>query len=194
MDPDIDPIVRFQRALENAEKTAAIEPRCSVLATVDERGRPSARVIVLQSVAESGFVFVTDRDSRKGHHMARIPYAALCLYWVEMCEQARVEGPVEIVSDEDSDRYWALRSRNRQLASWASHQSAPLQDPRVLEQRMREYHQQFDFGPVPRPARWVGYRVIPQRIEFWRSGGHRLHEVTCYERTDAGWQVILLNP
>jgi len=194
MQPLAEAIARFVRLLENAEGAHAPEPRTGVLATADARGWPSARVIVLQGVDEAGFVFITDAESRKGRQLLENPQAALCFYWEEMREQVRIEGQVERVTEEESDYYWSLRGRERQVASWASFQSQPLPDRDTLVRRVHEYHKRFDFGPVPRPPRWVGYRVAPRRIEFWRSGWQRLHEVVCYELTDGEWRITLLNP
>lgn len=194
MDLYAEAITRFVRLLENVDGAGAIEPRVGVLATADARGRPAARVMVLMAVDAAGLVFITDKSSRKGRHLSVNPYAALCFYWEPMREQTRIEGSVELLSDEQSDRYWKARSRERQLASWASFQSEPLADPAELEERLQDYRQRFDFGPVPRPQRWAGYLLRPDRIEFWRCGWHRLHEVTCYEKGEAGWTVTMLNP
>ena len=187
-------IASVETLFGNAAQSGVRDPRAGVLATADARGRPSARVVVLQSVDEQGFVFVTDSDSRKGRQLAENPLGALCFYWQEMREQVRIEGPVDVLSEAESDSCWSMRSRERQLAAWASEQSKPLESREVLEERLRGYRERFGFEQVSRPPRWQGYRLRPERIEFWKSGWHRLHEVRCYEKTEDGWSRSLLNP
>lgn len=194
MDLYMEALDKFRNLFEQAQQTDLPEPTAMTLATVDPDGRPSARAILLKAVDERGFVFYTNRRSRKGRALASNAYAALCFYWQPLKEQVHVEGAVEPVSDAEADAYWATRDRESQIGGWASHQSEPLDDRQMLEQRVAEYTEKFSGQPVPRPTHWSGYRVIPERIEFWKAMPHRLHERVCYQKTDNAWTKTLLNP
>jgi len=165
-----------------------------VLATSDASGAPSARYVLLKEVDEHGFVFFTNRSSRKGFELTANPRAALCFYWPHVGEQVRIEGDVVPIADTESDAYFATRPRETQLGAWASKQSQPLSSREELSRRLAELHERFGQEPVPRPPFWGGYRVVPRRIEFWKQGMHRLHERTVYERTPKGWRTQTLFP
>ncbi len=165
-----------------------------VLATATSDGKPSARVVLLKEYNEDGFVFYTNLESRKARELKSNPYAALCFYWEPLHYQVRVEGPVELVSNEEADRYFATRPRGSQLGAWASNQSAPLKDRETLLQRFKHYEEKFRSQPVPRPPFWSGYRVIPQRMEFWKREENRLHERVLYVRSGKVWERSLLYP
>lgn len=191
----VDPIARFG---ELFAKAAAREPydhtACS-LATVDLEGRPTNRMVLLKGFDERGFVFYTNRRSPKGRHLEARPYAALCFYWPSIGDQVRIEGRVELVSDEESDAYFATRPRGSQLGAWASEQSRPLPSRMELVSRYLQYKVRFMGRPVPRPPFWGGYRVVPERIEFWHNGLFRLHDRFLYTRTpEGGWRVERLSP
>jgi pyridoxamine 5'-phosphate oxidase len=151
-------------------------------------------MVLLKGFDERGFVFYTNRKSPKGRHLERTPYAALCFYWASIGDQVRIEGPVELVSDEESDAYFATRPRGSQLGAWASYQSQPLPSRIELVSRYLQYKVKFMGGPVPRPPFWGGYRIIPERIEFWHNGLFRLHDRFLYTRTENGWTVQRLSP
>ncbi|HSS65830.1 MAG TPA: pyridoxamine 5'-phosphate oxidase [Gammaproteobacteria bacterium] len=187
---------RFGEVYARAGKCGITEPNAMNLATVDGRGRPSSRVVLLKGYDERGFVFYTNHNSRKGQDLAAVPRAALCFYWEPLLEQVRIEGTVETVSERDADAYWATRPRNSQISAWASQQSEPLDSSAALERRMAEITQKYRGRSVPRPSYWSGYRVVPDLIEFWRGGEylHRIHERTCYRRQGDAWTVNLLNP
>jgi pyridoxamine-phosphate oxidase len=185
---------RCAELLERAKHCGLMEPMAMTLATVDARARPSARTVLLKKLDERGFVFYTNKNSRKGRELAGNPKAALCFFWQPLMEQIRVEGVVETVSDEEADAYWATRSRASQIGAWASDQSQPLDRRETLEARATEYGQKFAGVAVPRPMHWSGYRVVPDLIEFWRSRPGRLHERICYEKVEDSWTRILLNP
>jgi len=188
-------LARFDEVFARARETESSEPTAVVLATADAGGRPSARTVLLKGVDERGFVFYTNTRSRKGSDLRENPRAALAFFWQTVFEQVLVEGPVESVSDGESDAYWATRRRESCIGAWASDQSAPLASREELNARYAEHERRFQGGSVPRPPHWRGYRVVPERIEFWRPGDHRLNERDCYERTDAGgWRKFLLNP
>jgi len=164
------------------------------LATVDDAGRPSARIVLLKDVDARGFVFYTNYESRKGRELLAHPWAALCFHWQPMERQVRVEGPVERVTDAEADAYFASRARMSRVGAWASRQSATLESDAELQHRVRDVEARFAGGDVPRPPNWSGFRVVPQRIEFWRGRPHRLHERLLYERDDTGWRVRRLFP
>lgn len=185
---------RFGDLLDAAVKTDLREPNAMTLATADADGRPSVRTMLLKRFDAEGFVFFTNSHSRKGRELDENPHVALCFFWQPLMQQVRVEGPVATISGEESDSYWETRVRDSQLGAWASQQSDPLESRQLLEHEVREYHDRFLNQAVPRPPYWFGYRVIPERIEFWKSGWHRLHERILYEKTDEGWHKTLLYP
>ena len=187
-------LTRFEEVFARARRLEPSEPTAMILATADAQGRPSARTVLLKGVDERGFVFYTNANSRKGRELDANPRAALAFFWQSVFEQVQVEGLVAAVADEESDAYWATRRRESGLGAWASDQSAPLASREELNARYAEHERRFAGSLVPRPPHWRGYRVVPDRIEFWRPGDHRLNERDCYERTAAGWRRLLLNP
>ena len=189
-----DPIAAFREALERARKREPVEATSVVLATADAEGRPSARVVLLKGVDDRGFVFYTNLGSRKARQLGENPRAALCVYWESIEQQVRVEGPVERVADEEADAYFASRPRMSQIGAWASRQSEPLDSRARLLGRAAEAEVRFIGRPVPRPPFWGGYRIVPERIEFWWNQLHRLHDRVLYTREQDGWKVERLYP
>lgn len=185
---------RVRALLEQARHADLHEPTAVTLATADAQGRPSARTVLLKEVTERGFIFYTNSESRKGRELAANPRAALCFFWQPLMEQVMVEGAVERVSDEEADAYWATRDRQSQIGAWASLQSQRLTRRATLLARVARYAAQFARRPVPRPPHWLGYRVVPDRIEFWSSRPHRLHERTVYQTDGHCWVSRLLYP
>ena len=151
-------------------------------------------MVLLKGVDPRGFVFYTNRDSRKGVELKANGRAALCLYWPALGEQVRVEGTVERTGDDESDAYFASRPRDSQLGAWASRQSRPLESPEALRAEFERTSARFAGQAVPRPPAWGGFRVRPQRIELWRAGDHRLHDRVLYTREGEGWTVQRLFP
>ncbi len=192
--PASDPISAFRDALARAEGRETDDPTAMTLATIDEDGRPSARVVLLKSVDPRGFSFFTNLESRKGRALAKNPYVALCIHWPKGAEQVRVEGRVEPVSEAEADAYFASRVRGSQIGAWASDQSRPLASREELEARVAEMTARFEGGPVPRPPHWSGYRVIPDHIEFWFGKDSRLHDRFVYVREGEGWRCERLHP
>jgi pyridoxamine 5'-phosphate oxidase len=195
-----DPIAEFVRAFETAKDRMEdpYEATATVLATADAEGRPSARMVLLKAVDERGFVFYTNYESRKAEHLEANPRAALTWYWPPLDLQVRAEGPVSRVSEEESDAYFATRARGSQLAAWASHQSHPLSSRAKLVARVAKTEARFLGREVPRPPFWGGYRLSPERMEFWHNRLHRLHDRKLYlwdpDAEDDGWTVQRLYP
>ena len=173
--PTEDPIEQFSALYALVQKTAPKEPNAATLATVGEDRRPSARVVLVKSVDQRGFVFYTNLESRKGRDLKARPFAALCFYWPWLDQQVRVEGPVERVSDKEADAYFATRPRGSQIGAWASRQSEPLASRQELELRALELERQYEGRAIPRPAFWSGFLLVPESIEFWKSRPNRLH-------------------
>jgi pyridoxamine 5'-phosphate oxidase len=195
--PVDDPVVRFQTLLARATqlpREQLPEPTAFALGTVDTAGQPSVRIVLLKDVDQRGFVFYTNCESRKGRELIASRRAALCFHWQSLEEQVRVEGEAEPVSDAEADAYFASRARGSQIGAWASIQSRPLQSASELDARVLEVEKRFAGGPVPRPPHWSGFRVIPARIEFWKSMPSRLHVRQLYVRSGTGWTMELLYP
>lgn len=188
----------FRRVYAEAKAAAALapddpeareDPTACLLSTADARGRPSARVVLLKGVDGGGFVFYTNYESRKGRQLAENRWAALTFYWPRLGWQVRAEGKVEKVSAEESDAYFASRPRGSRIGAWASLQSQPLDGRQRLLDRVAEAEERFEGKPVPRPERWGGYRLVPERVEHWRDRPFRLHDRWVYTRSGDGWQV-----
>jgi pyridoxamine 5'-phosphate oxidase len=190
-----DPHALFEEWLAEAQLSEPNDPTAMALATVDGRGQPAVRMVLMKGHDARGFVFYTNMDSRKGNDLAASPRAALLFHWKSLRRQVRIEGPVEPVSAEEADAYFATRGRDSQLGAWASDQSRPLDARATFEARFAQMTARFDGAPVPRPPRWSGYRVVPERIEFWNDRAHRLHERRLFTPSgDGGWQEGLLYP
>ncbi|MBW3628740.1 MAG: pyridoxamine 5'-phosphate oxidase [Gemmatimonadetes bacterium] len=192
----MDPISRFIELLQQASARADIpEPTATAVATADAQGRPAVRMLLLKGVDQRGFVYFTNLESRKGREITENPNVALCIHWQPLEVQVRVEGPVERVSDQEADEYFATRARGSQLGAWASLQSRPLADRAELEARIRAIEQRYEGTDVPRPPYWTGFRVVPQRIEFWSGRNARLHDREVYHADrQGGWRVERLYP
>jgi pyridoxamine 5'-phosphate oxidase len=166
------------------------------LATVDSGGLPNVRMVLLKGIDEQGFVFYTNKESQKGQELSVQPQAGLGFHWKSLNRQVRIRGPVSQVADEEADAYFATRPRLAQIGAWASKQSGPLESRFALEQAVALYTAKFALGAVPRPPYWVGYRVMPLIIEFWRERPFRLHERVEFRRDgrDAAWIKTQLYP
>jgi pyridoxamine 5'-phosphate oxidase len=164
------------------------------LATVGADGRPSVRMVLMRGFDERGLKFYTNINSRKGRDLALNPHAAVCFHWEPLRRQVRFEGFVERTSDEDADAYWATRPRDSRIAACASDQSQLLADRRTLTDRVAALEAKYAGNEVPRPEFWGGYRLIPDRIEFWHGRPARLHDRDVYERREASWTYGLLYP
>jgi pyridoxamine 5'-phosphate oxidase len=189
-----DPLARFIDLFERAAHDAPFDYTAASLATSTPQGTPAVRVVLVRHVDARGFAFFTNYDSEKGRELAANPVAALCFYWPWIDEQVRATGGVSRVTDEESDAYFATRPRGSQVGAWASRQSEPLASRDELEARVREVERQFEGREIPRPPNWGGYRLTPDRIEFWRAGDFRLHDRWLYTRAGAAWSVVTLYP
>ncbi|HWH21723.1 MAG TPA: pyridoxamine 5'-phosphate oxidase [Allosphingosinicella sp.] len=189
-----DPHALFEEWLTEARAGEPNDPEAMALGTADASGRPSVRMVLLKGHDSRGFVFYTNLDSRKGGDLAANAKAALLFHWKSLRRQVRIEGSVEGVTAEEADSYFATRSRESQLGAWASDQSRPLESRAAFEERYREVQARFEGQDVPRPPRWSGFRVVPERIEFWNDRAHRLHERRLFEREGSGWRESLLHP
>jgi pyridoxamine 5'-phosphate oxidase len=197
--PEIDaeePLALFGDWLREAERREPNDPNAVALATVDTNGLPDARMVLLKSFDPRGFVFYTNLESAKGRELAATPKAALLFHWKSLRRQVRVRGPVEPVTAEEADAYFATRPRDSQIGAWASDQSRPMEGSFALQRRVAEQAARFGLGEVPRPPHWSGFRVLPLEIEFWRDRPFRLHERLLFtrERLDEGWAKQHLFP
>lgn len=187
-------LTRFREGFERAQAAQVPEPTAMTLATVDDRGRPSARTVLLKDADTGGFVFYTNLNSRKGQQLAGNPAVSLVFWWRETAEQVLVDGSVEPVSVVEADAYFASRPRGSQIGAWASLQSQTLDSRQALVERVAEIEARYQGREVPRPEHWSGFRVRPHRVEFWYGREYRLHERVCYQLEGDHWQDSLLYP
>ncbi len=195
--PVQNPLSRFKRLFAQAEgidRSILPEPNAMSLATVGMNGNPSVRMVLMKDVDEDGFVFYTNLEGRKGRELRTRPTAAICFHWPPLEVQVRAEGPVSQVADEEADAYFARRTRESQIGAWASIQSQPIERVDDLSNRLAEFEAKFKGVPVPRPPFWSGFRLKPERIEFWKSKPGRLHERHLYTRSGDSWTMETLYP
>lgn len=189
-----DPMALFQEWYEGAVATGIGRPDAIALATASTTGAPSVRMVLFKGVQHAGFVFFTNYESKKGRELDENPQAALAFYWEALHRQVRVEGRVEKTGPDESNEYWSTRPRESQLSAIASLQSSPIGSRMELEASVTRLRAEFENREIPRPARWGGYRVIPDRIEFWQGQPNRLHDRLNYIRDGRGWRVERLAP
>ena len=189
-----DPHILFDSWFAEAEASEPNDPNAVALATATPDGRPSVRMVLMKAHDPRGFTFHTNLDSRKGDEIEANAAAALLFHWKTLRRQVRIEGLTEPVSADEADAYFATRSRGSQLSAWASDQSRPLESREAFERRYAEVTARFEGAPVPRPPRWSGVRLVPQRIEFWRDREYRMHERRLFVGNGDGWTESLLYP
>ena len=189
-----EPLALFANWFGDAEKTEPNDPNAVALATVDAEGLPDVRMVLLKGYDERGFVFYTNFESAKGVEILGSMKAAMCFHWKSLRRQVRLRGPVEIVSDEEADAYYASRARGSRIGAWASKQSRPLESRFALEKAVTEYTARHAIGDIPRPPYWSGFRIMPQTIEFWHDRPFRLHDRLVFSRDGEGWRTTRLYP
>ncbi|MGF1457201.1 MAG: pyridoxamine 5'-phosphate oxidase [Alphaproteobacteria bacterium] len=180
-----DPFALFERWLKDAEASEPADANAMTLATVDDDGLPDARIVLLKGLRDGQFVFYTNTLSAKGCQLAARPGAALCFHWKSLARQVRLRGPVEPVSAEEADAYFATRPRGSQIGAWASSQSSPLDERRTLIDAVAKTEADYADRSIPRPPHWSGYALTPVRVEFWQDQPFRLHDRLVFERTNA---------
>jgi pyridoxamine 5'-phosphate oxidase len=189
-----DPLELFGVWFEEAKTGEPNDPDAMALASAGEDGMPSVRMVLLKGADRRGFVFYTNFESRKGRQLLARPKAAALFHWKSLRRQVRIEGEVDPVGDEEADAYFATRPKDSQIGAWASDQSRPLAGRFELEKRIAAFAAKYALGEVPRPPHWSGFRIVPQRIEFWREGAFRLHDRLVYHRESGGWRTERLYP
>jgi pyridoxamine 5'-phosphate oxidase len=189
-----DPIVRFKELLAQAKQRGVQPHNAFALATSGKDLRPTVRMVLLKDINERGFVFYTNLQSRKARQLAGNPRASACFWWPQLKRQVRIEGQVEMVSDREADDYFASRPRGSQIGAWASPQSSELSSRDELTAAVASLEAKFAGQAVPRPPHWSGYRLVPERIEFWKEQPDRLHDRDLYTRQANGWHTTLLAP
>lgn len=188
-----DPFAFFAKWFAEAVASEAAEVNAMTLATVDEKNKPHARIVLLKGLDATGFVFFTNYNSAKGRHINANNAAALVFFWTELERQVRVEGVIEKISAEESDHYFNSRPEGSRLGAWASPQSQVIEDRKILDDNFIQYTSQFG-QDIPRPPHWGGYRVIPEVIEFWQGRSSRMHDRILFARTADGWKKSRLAP
>jgi pyridoxamine 5'-phosphate oxidase len=191
-----EPLRLWQAWFEEAAKSEPRDPNAMSLATVDPDGMPNVRKVLLKGVDERGFVFYTNTESQKGRELAANPKAGLLFHWKSLNRQVRVRGPVERVTAEEADAYFATRPKGAQVGAWASQQSRPLESRLAFEKAIALYAAKYAIGSVPRPPHWSGYRVVPISIEFWHDRPFRLHDRVEFRRDAHGapWSKTRMYP
>ncbi|GAA4297935.1 pyridoxamine 5'-phosphate oxidase [Nibribacter koreensis] len=193
---DANPLRQFDAWMQEALQAKVEEPTAMTLSTASLQGRPSARIVLLKAIEDGGFVFYTNYESRKGQQLAENPFASLTFFWPALERQVRVEGKVVKVEPTTSDAYFNSRPRGSQLGAWSSPQSQTIESRKVLEDLELKYSQEFSQQEtIPRPAHWGGYKLVPDRIEFWQGRPNRLHDRLLYHADAAGqWTIERLAP
>jgi len=189
-----DPIEFFKVWLKEAEQSGIILPESMSVSSCTAEGRPSSRMVLLKEVDNKGFVFFTNYNSRKADELEENPFAALLFHWNMLQRQVRIEGRIERISMQASADYFHSRGRGSQIGAWASHQSDLLEDRETLVERVKMFEEKFKDQQIPLPEFWGGYRVIPEKIEFWQGKADRLHDRFIYQPNNDSWDITRLNP
>jgi pyridoxamine 5'-phosphate oxidase len=191
-----EPLRLWQAWFDEAVKSEPRDPNAMSLATVDPDGMPDVRTVLLKGIDERGFVFYTNTESQKGRELAANPKAGLLFYWKSLNRQVRVRGPVERVTAQEADVYFATRAKQAQIGAWASQQSRPLESRLAFEKAVALYAAKYAISTVPRPPHWSGYRIVPISIEFWHDRPFRLHDRVEFRREALGasWSKVRMYP
>ncbi len=189
-----NPFEQFGKWMDEVMRSAVPEPTAMMLSTVSPDGRPSSRVVLLKGFDANGFVFFTNYKSRKGRELADNPNAVVHFFWPELERQVNISGCAVMVSPEESDEYFRSRPFDSRVGAWASKQSEPIASRMVLVKRVATLVVKYASGSVPRPPHWGGYRLVPDRFEFWQGRPSRLHDRICYELNGDNWEISRLSP
>ncbi|MES2371948.1 MAG: pyridoxamine 5'-phosphate oxidase [Bacteroidota bacterium] len=193
-DVSADPIAQFTNWWDEAVNSKIDEVNAMTLATVNNEGRPSARIVLLKGFDEKGFVFFTNYQSKKGKELEDNPHGALVFFWKELERQVRIEGGIEKISEEDNDAYYQSRPAGSRIGAWASPQSEVIEGREILENNFKALEKKFESGSIPRPGHWGGYILRPSMIEFWQGRSSRLHDRIQYSLKEKGWVIERLAP
>ncbi len=188
------PFTQFGAWFQEASAREINDPNAMALATVSADGRPSVRIVLMKGFDPAGFVFYTNTQSRKGGELLANPFCALTFHWKTLERQVRIEGKASLVGTDEADTYYHSRPRGSQIGAWASEQSRPLPERPLLEARVAEVEARYPEGEIPRPPHWTGFRVVPERVEFWQGMPYRLHDRLVYERAGEAWSTFRLFP
>ncbi len=191
---DKNPFIQFTIWYEGILHSNLNEPSSMMLSTADVNGNPSARIILLKEIDDSGFVFYTNYGSRKGKDLKENPKAALTFFWDELLRQIRIEGRIEKINREKSKEYFSSRPRESQIGAWVSAQSSVIPNREILENKFDELEEKFGNEEIPLPHFWGGYRVIPNYFEFWQGRENRLHDRICYKKENDEWKIFRIAP
>jgi len=191
---DKNPFIQFIKWYENILNSNLNEPTAAMLSTADTNGNPSARIILLKKIDDSGFIFYTNYESRKGNDLKENPKAALTFFSDELRRQIRIEGIIEKISRETSKEYFSSRPRESQIGAWVSAQSSVIPNREFLENKFDELKEKFGNAEIPLPDFWGGYRLIPNYFEFWQGRENRLHDRICYKKENAEWKIFRISP
>ncbi len=191
---DKNPFIQFGKWYEGILNSKLNEPTSMMLSTADVNGNPSARIVLLKEIDDSGFVFYTNYGSRKGKDLKENPKAALTFFWDELLRQIRIEGRIEKISIETSREYFSSRPRESQIGAWVSEQSSVIPNREILENKFDELEEKFGNEEIPLPDFWGGYRVIPNYFEFWQGRENRLHDRICYNKENNEWKIFRIAP
>lgn len=193
-DVQLHPIHQFSKWWDEAILSKIEEVNAMTLSTVTKEGKPSARIVLLKGFDDTGFVFYTNYESDKGKQLHERPFASLVFFWKELERQVRIEGACVKVSDHESDEYFHSRPQGSQLGAWASAQSSIIEGRHVLEEHLNDLEHRFSTGTIPRPPHWGGFRVIPDKVEFWQGRSSRLHDRILYQKNADSWSISRLAP
>lgn len=189
-----DPFIQFTQWWDEAVQSEILEVNAMTLSTIKPDGRPSARIVLLKGFDQQGFVFYTNYESDKGKQLQQNPYASLVFFWKELERQVRIEGCCTRTSEKESSDYFRSRPLGSRLGAWSSPQSRVIPNRELLQQNLEELTARYPGDDIPRPPHWGGFRLVPDRIEFWQGRSNRLHDRILYEKSEASWRISRLAP
>lgn len=189
-----DPFKQFEKWFKEVFKYGLVEPNAMILATADDKAKPSVRVVLLKGLSNSGFTFFSNYNSRKGKNLSENSSASLLFFWAELERQVRVEGKISKISRAESQKYFNTRPLESRLAAWASEQSKMIPGRDYLEERFQKFKRQFKGKKIPLPSDWGGYKLVPEYFEFWQGRENRLHDRICFKNENGEWEVVRLAP